>query len=141
MPHIQTTAGKSAYRWNWNEFKYLVHVLRYAKDFPDVLNIFIDLHTSKEVAEIIRRVLIASLLIDGMTFDEIVEETGASRNTIAKVNQKMDRKNAVLMKIVQKAGNYSKFLKQSVDERDALSRLIDNSIAKRDLFGILSRKK
>ncbi|PIP51554.1 hypothetical protein COZ61_00395 [Candidatus Berkelbacteria bacterium CG_4_8_14_3_um_filter_33_6] len=141
MRKVRSTAGIRKYHWDWEEFKYLVSVLRKANNFPDILNLFIDLHSPKEIAEIIRRVIIASYLIEELSYDKISELTGASRNTIAKINQKMWRKKAIIEQMINKAGTYNQFLAKSHDERDTLSRIIDRTIARRDIFGMFIKKR
>ena len=141
MRKVRSTAGIRKYHWDWEEFKYLVSVLRKANNFPDILNLFIDLHSPKEIAEIIRRVIIASYLIEELSYDKISELTGASRNTIAKINKKMWRKKAIIEQMINKAGTYNQFLAKSHDERDTLSRIIDRTIARRDIFGMFIKKR
>jgi len=141
MRKVRSTAGIRKYHWDWEEFKYLVSVLRKANNFPDILNLFIDLHSPKEIAEIIRRVIIASYLIEELSYDKISELTGASRNTIAKINQKMWRKKAIIEQMINKAGTYNQFLAKSHDERETLSRIIDRTIARRDIFGMFIKKR
>ena len=140
---VKTNAGIGNYYWDWIEFKYLVAVLKQAKDFKDILNIFIDIHTQKEISEIIRRVIIASLFLEGKTYDEIQQLTGCSRSTLVKINTKIMRKKAVISTAIKNTGTFEKFRfnEEKMDTRDSLSRLIDNTLAKRDVFGMFSRKK
>ena len=135
MPReIKTSAGISNYRWEWSEFKYLIYVLTKSKDFKDILNLFIDLHTTKEITEIIRRVIIASYITSGKTYDQIREETGASYNTITKISNKLNREKQVLSEKLAQAGSYEEFKKMTIDERDWLSKFIDDSLNKRSLI-------
>lgn len=136
---VKTTSGKNKYTWEWNEFKYLIYVLSKANDFGEILNIFIDVHTTKEIAEIIRRVIIASYIIDGLSYEEIVERTGASSATVSRISSKMLRSKQQLTKKITQAGSYSSFIKNQIDERDWLTRMIDRSFYKRSL-GLLGRK-
>lgn len=131
---IKTSAGRAKYRWEWQEFKYLVYVLTKSKDFKDILNLFIDLHTTKEITEIIRRVIIASYLIEGKTYEEIAQLCGASFNTISKISSKMLREKEVLSLKIKDAGTYEQFKKMTIDERDWLSKFIDNTLNKRSLI-------
>jgi len=48
---------------------------------------FEDLCTIKEVSEMAQRLEVAKMLRNGMTFNAIAEETGASTATIARVNK------------------------------------------------------
>jgi len=136
---IKTTSGIHKYKWEWNEFKYLIYVLSKANDFGEILNIFIDVHTTKEITEIIRRVIIASYIIDGKSYDEIVELTGASSATVSKISGKMLRFKQQLTKKITQAGSYSTFLTNQTDERDWLTKMIDRSFYKRYL-GLFGRK-
>lgn len=130
---IKTTAGKKPYHWDYQEFLYLVHTLSKAKDFKMILNFFIDIHTPKEISEIIRRVLIASMLTEKALYSEIQERTGASPCTIAKIHQKFFRQKSVLADILAKAGAFDDFLKKHsrVDQRDRFAKMIDRAIYKR----------
>ena len=56
----------------------IVYVLSQSKDFRETLNLFLDLHTKKEIAEIIRRLMITSMIKDGMTYVDIQKATGSS---------------------------------------------------------------
>ena len=48
---------------------------------------FDDVCTIKEITSIAQRLTVAKLLKEGKTFNEIVEETGASSATISRVNK------------------------------------------------------
>ncbi len=128
MGKIKTSAGKNSYRWDYNELRYLVHVLEQTKDFAGILNLFIDLHTPKEISEIIRRVLIASMIINGDTYEEIFSATGASSTTIAKIGNKMARQKSVLQATINKAGGYDKFAGSR--HSDPAQRRIDRLLTK-----------
>lgn len=134
MRKVRTSAGKNSYRWNWEEFKYLVAVLKQTNGFAEILNVFIDLHTQKEIAEIIRRVIIASYLAEGKTYDEISEATGCARNTIARINIKMMREKSILLSKIERVGSLEKFIK--TEEKAKSRSLIDNTLRKHDIFGI-----
>lgn len=130
MRKIKTQAGKNHYTWDYQEFMYLVNVLKQAKDFREVLHLFIDLHTHQEISEIIRRVIIASDLYKGMTYAEISEESGASSGTISKVQQKFYRQKSVISDVLKRAGTYEDFQESKIDRRDPLTRYIDNTLWK-----------
>lgn len=136
---IKTSAGINKYHWDFNEFGYLVHVLGQSKKFGDILNLFIDLHTPQEIAEIVRRVIIASMLEQGMTYIEIKDATGASSTTIAKIQQKFYRQKSKIQESLKKAGSFDKFIKRSAKDRDELTRYIDGALSKRSL-GLFGRK-
>ena len=131
---VKSKAGKGEYHWDYREFCYLVYVLQEMKSFKESLNIFIDLHTHQEISEIIRRVIIASMLYDGMTYDQIQIASGASTNTIAKIQNKFYRQKSVIKDAFKKAGSYHSFVEKSIDKRDSLTKMLDNTIAKHSLF-------
>lgn len=118
----------------------MVYVLTKSKNFKDILNLFIDLHTTKEITEIIRRVIIASYLTQGKTYDEINQMTGASTNTISKIANKMLRGKQVLSEKLVQAGSYEEFKKMTIDERDWLSKFIDNTLSKKSLIKVGPKK-
>ncbi|MCX6810589.1 MAG: Trp family transcriptional regulator [Candidatus Berkelbacteria bacterium] len=124
MRKIRTTAGKNRYKWEWNEFKFLVYVLSEANNFEENLNLFIDLHTTKEITEIIRRSIISSYILSGKTYEEISDMTGASSNTISNIAGKLHRKKEVLSKILDKTGNYDEFLAKTFDKKDLFNNIV-----------------
>ena len=52
-------------------------------------NFFEDLCTVQELKAISQRIQVASLLMDGTVYSEIVEKTGASTATISRVNRSL----------------------------------------------------
>lgn len=142
MSRIKTSAGINRYHWDKEDFEYLVSILQQAKTFPDILNLFIDLHTPKEISEIVRRVIIASYLHEYAHYDEIYDLTRASRNTIAKMNQKMWRQKSILGQLIAKAGTHRKFIKKRSKKSETFSdSIIDATLAKRDALGIFFKHK
>ena len=139
MKKIKTSAGKGNYKWDYQEFLYLVHILSQAKNFKEIMNVFIDLHTHKEISEIIRRLIIASMLYEGDPYDVIVEEVGAGSNTIAKINQKFYREKSVLGDLLKMGGSYRSYIKNKIDDRDWLQKMYDRAIDKRFL-GLFGKK-
>lgn len=109
MRQIRTTAGKGYYRWDYQELRFLVFVLTKSKDFQETLNLFLDLHTHKEMSEIIRRVIIASMLVNGKKYQEIQQVTGASSATVSRIQQKLQRQKTILPEILKRTGDYEKF--------------------------------
>mgnify|MGYP001581571551 CR=1 FL=1 len=140
---VRTQAGIGKYRWDWTEFYYLVEVVAHSKNMQEILNLFIDLHTQKDMAEIIRRVAIASFLVEGKTYDEISELSGASRTTIARIANKLSRTKSVLSRNISKVGSLAKFKNKNkfgkVDERDSLTKMLDRAMYKRSL-GLLGKR-
>lgn len=139
---VKTNAGIGKYRWDWVEFYYLIEVVAQSINMQEILNLFIDLHTQKDMAEIIRRVTIASYLVEGKTYDEISELSGASRSTIARIANKLARTKSALSRNINKVGSLEKFKKQQkekvVDDRDSLTKMMDRAIYKRSL-GLLGK--
>lgn len=127
---VKTSAGRGHYHWEWNEFRFLVYLLSEAKDFREILNLFIDLHTTKEITEIIRRAIIASFIISDRRYDEIVKLTGASENTIANISHKLERKKGILSNKLQKLGDYEEFLIKisKKKQKDWFSKMIDKTL-------------
>ncbi|MBI4175453.1 helix-turn-helix domain-containing protein [Candidatus Berkelbacteria bacterium] len=130
---VRTTAGKRAYRWDYQELRYLVYILAHAKNFQEILNLFIDLHTPKEMSEIIRRVLIASYLVDGKTYEDISQVTGASPTTIARIQQKFFREKGVLERFLQEGGSFVQFEEKSIKRFDPVKRRFDILLQKASL--------
>ena len=126
---LKTSAGIGKYHWDYQEFCYLIHVLSQTNNFKELMNLFIDLHTPKEICEIIRRVQISSYLVNNETYQNINEKTGASHNTISKINQKFYRGKSTVAKMIEKAGSFQKFTEGNIDERDWLSRMLDRTIS------------
>ena len=59
------------------------------KDREECLRFFDDLCTRKELQSIAQRFEVAKLLAEGKKFNEIVQQTGASTATIARVNRSL----------------------------------------------------
>lgn len=128
MRKVRTTAGKGRYQWDYQELRYLVHVLQEPKNFADILNIFLDLHTQKEMSEIVRRLLIASMLIRGDSYQDIRSATGASPNTVVRISRKLRREKSVLEKMLKQAGSFEDFA--GGQQSDAVRRRIDRLLNK-----------
>ena len=91
MSRIRTTAGMPIDGITKNFV--IVYVLSQSKDFRETLNLFLDLHTKREIAEIIRRLMITSMIKDGMTYVDIQKATGSSPNTVVNLlNRFLPRK-------------------------------------------------
>jgi len=130
MRKVKTTAGINKYLWDWNEFKYLIYLLSEAKDFGEILNLFIDLHTIKEITEIIRRSIISSYIISGKTYEEIMELTGASSATISHIASKLKRKKQILSKKLIIIGDYDKFQREKFDKKDWFNNLMKRTLSR-----------
>ena len=125
MSRIRTTAGRNAYRWDYQEFRYLVYVLSQSKDFRETLNLFLDLHTKKEIAEIIRRLMITSMIKDGMTYVDIQKATGSSPNTVVNLINRFLREKSVVGTMLERAGTFEDFEEKTAERSNPLRKKID----------------
>lgn len=48
---------------------------------------FVDICTPKELKDLGDRLRVAEMLIEGLTYEKIIEETGMSSTTIARINR------------------------------------------------------
>ena len=78
------------------------------KDEQECYDFFQDLCTISELRSMEQRFEVASLLYDGMIYNDILERTGASSATISRVNRSLqygaDGYQAVLPRIKEKLG-------------------------------------
>ena len=65
----------------------LMESLLHLKNREDAYRCFEDLCTSAEVKSMAQRIEVATMLRDGVTYQEIARETGASSATISRVNR------------------------------------------------------
>ena len=75
------------------------------KTTDDCRDLFSDMCTNKEIEQMAQRIKAARLLIDGKTYNQVIEETEISSATLSRVSR-----------CVQYGNGYSKFLKNSVAE-------------------------
>lgn len=69
------------------EVELLYKAVMSIESMEECKNFFDDVCTIKEITAIAQRLTVARLLRDGLTFNEIVEKTGASTATISRVNR------------------------------------------------------
>ena len=69
------------------EKDYLYKAIVAVSSVDECRDFFDDVCTIKEITSIAQRLTVARLLKEGKTFNEIVEETGASSATISRVNK------------------------------------------------------
>lgn len=69
------------------EVELLYKAVMAIESMEECKNFFDDVCTIKEITAIAQRLTVARLLRDGLTFNEIVEKTGASTATISRVNR------------------------------------------------------
>ncbi|MBQ8209884.1 MAG: TrpR-related protein YerC/YecD [Clostridia bacterium] len=80
-----------------NELYELIASMQSAEDCRDL---FADLCTIKEIEQMAQRVKAAKLLIEGKTYNQVIDETDISSATLSRVSR-----------CVQYGNGYSKFLK------------------------------
>ena len=80
----------------------LISLLKSADDCRDL---FCDMCTNKEIEQMAQRIKAARLLIDGKTYNQVIEETDISSATLSRVSR-----------CVQYGNGFSKFLKRSYGE-------------------------
>lgn len=75
------------------------------KSADDCRELFSDMCTNKEIEQMAQRIKAACLLLDGKTYNQVIEETDISSATLSRVSR-----------CVQYGNGYSKFLKQPYGE-------------------------
>ncbi len=75
----------------------LLASIKTAEDFEDL---FCDLCTNKEIEQMAQRVFAAKLLIDGKTYNQVIEKTDISSATLSRVSR-----------CVQYGKGYKRFIK------------------------------
>ena len=86
---------------NENITNELFELIASMKNADDCKALFGDLCTVKEIEQMAQRVKAAKLLIEGKTYNQVIEETDISSATLSRVSR-----------CVQYGEGYSKFLKQ-----------------------------
>lgn len=77
------------------------------KSTEDCRDLFGDLCTNKEIEQMAQRLRAAKLLLDGKTYNQVIDETGISSATLSRVSR-----------CVQYGSGYRKFLKHEVTENE-----------------------
>lgn len=85
---------------NTDDICELYKVLLKLKSVEDCENLFADLCTNKEIEQMASRIKAAKMLIDGKTYNQVIEKTDISSATLSRVSR-----------CVQYGNGYSKFLK------------------------------
>ena len=70
--------------------KELYRAILELKDLDECYNFFVDLCTVSEMKAMEQRYEVAKLLNDGMIYNDILEQTGASSATISRVNRSLN---------------------------------------------------
>ena len=78
------------------------------KDEQECYELFQDLCTVSELRSMEQRFEVASLLDDGMIYNEILERTGASSATISRVNRSLSYGTGAYDKLFQRMKNKKK---------------------------------
>ena len=89
-----------------NEISNLFKAVLSLKNEQECQDFFDDLCTNKEVEQMAQRVCAAKLLMDGKTYNQVIDETDISSATLSRVSR-----------CVQYGNGYSKLLKQSEVDR------------------------
>jgi uncharacterized protein YerC len=89
---LMTKGGRGQYLVEYREFERLARIFADIKDIKKIRLLFNDLFTERELADIIRRLHIAQLLLDKKTYSEIQFITNTSRVTIDNVHQVLKSK-------------------------------------------------
>lgn len=98
---IKTKAGKANYIWNSQELEILAEALLTIKNKQKMINFLQDLLTSMEISDILRRFLVAYLILKGFTYQEIEDGCGMNPNTISKIKQKLFFSKKVLKEVLE----------------------------------------
>jgi len=93
------SGGIYEHRINQEAFHRLVEMMNRASSKQRGTLLF-SLLTTKELADVTRRIRIAELLLNGKSYDEIGEQTGSSRNTIALVARGLDRYERIIPQLL-----------------------------------------
>ena len=70
-----------------NEIENLYELVSSVKDKDDCKALFEDLCTYKEIEAMAQRLHAAELLLDGVTYEQIIEKTGISSATLSRVSK------------------------------------------------------
>ena len=70
-----------------NQIDFLYEILSEVKSKQQFKDLFDDLCTYKEIEAMAQRIQSAKLLIDGETYEKIIETTGISSATLSRVNK------------------------------------------------------
>lgn len=86
---IKANAGKGNYIWNGEELEILSKILLNFKNTRELSDFLIDLLTSREIAEITRRLLIAYAITKGFTFKLLEEKCNVYSHTVSQLRKKI----------------------------------------------------
>lgn len=83
--------------------KLLVEKLRNIKSQKDLSNFLDDLLTEEEILDLAQRINIATLILDGKSYDEISETIGTSTSTVSKIGQLLKYGKGSFEKVLKKS--------------------------------------
>ncbi len=85
-----------------SDFKDLYNAILSLENEEDCRMFFEDICTIKELETMSQRLEVAKMLLDGSTFNEIVQATGASTTTISRVNRCLNYGDGGYRKVLEK---------------------------------------
>ena len=83
-------------------FNLLVKALLSLENEQDCIDFLEDIMTRKEMLDIAQRILVAKLLSEQVVYNKIVDETGASTETISRVNRSYNYGSGGYARILEK---------------------------------------
>ena len=96
---ILTTGGQGDYYIEPNDLNKLIRLV--SKCPKDKLRLLLlSLLTKKELADIVRRVLVAEMTLNGLTYEEIVNRMGSNKSTISLVKQSLANHEGILAQLL-----------------------------------------
>ncbi|OGB75107.1 hypothetical protein A2810_01640 [candidate division Kazan bacterium RIFCSPHIGHO2_01_FULL_49_10] len=103
---VLTTGGQHDYYVANDDLNKLVKLL--GKPSRDQIKpLLLSLLTKKELSDIVRRLLIAEMALNGLTYEEIANRMGSGKNVIALVKQSLASNGGVLTRLLNPGYNIS----------------------------------
>ena len=88
---FRTTGGRNFYNHNYFDFQVLVDFLASVEGRSELEAVLKGFVNSKEASDMIRRILAAKMLVKGADYQDVQAGLGMSPNTIAKVQEMINR--------------------------------------------------
>lgn len=98
----RSQGGRGEYYVDTNDFDRLVTLFAAAKGKGEVRLLLRSLLTNREMADVVRRVGLARMIQQGMTYDQITDITQAGRSTIALVNNALKVNSGIFDKVLHR---------------------------------------
>lgn len=105
---LLTSGGSNEYKLDPNDFNKLIELLS-NKTTSQLKYLIRSLLTNRELVDIIRRIIIAKMIISGYTYKEINKETGSGQATISLVKQSLLINREILRKLIEQTCNLTPF--------------------------------